>query len=643
MCRNRCPKKDGITMVHASTHNPKPAIAVAAFAAFLATFNETYLNVAFTPIMSTFGVGVPTVQWLATAYMLGAAVMVPVSAFAYRSLPTRRLFIATVALLVVGSLIGACAPSFPILLGARIIQSLGTGMLIPIGMNITLEVAPRERLGSYMGIMGAMTTLGPSSSVIGAGLLLAAFDWPVLLFVVAGLSLICLICGAIWLDDIAELTHPRLDPASVALVGLALIGLLYGISTVFTGPILVAAGSFVVGAVLLVVFLRRQRQLEHPLIDLRPLSIRPFTVGVILNMLALVAIFALNIVIPMFLQNILGLPSLTAALVLFPAIAASCVLSPVAGRFYDKHGARGLLIAGFAMIALFTAALSLIIANGSLILLAVVYLPVIGGSALIIGPVQSHALSHLTPDLNPHGVTVMSTGFQIAGCIGSSLMTGIYSGVTLASTSSGIDTIDAASTGFLAAGLTTVAFALVGFALSLRVKPHPAHPAHSISETSLDIDVRGIMKIEVYALSPSDTVATALRLLVNKGISAAPVVDASGVVVGFLSDGDIMRYLADQSPAFKNAWSFVVESHNDEFGQTLGELMALPVEDLASHRQVISVEADMDLGAVCKILTDHHLRKVPVLDQGRMVGIVNRSDISRYSVEAYFKGSGLPM
>lgn len=85
-------------------------------------------------------------QWLATAYMLDAAVMVPVSAFAYRSFPTRPLFCATAALLVLGSIIGGSAPNFPVLPAGRIVQALDTGMLIPIGMNIVLAVAPWSML-----------------------------------------------------------------------------------------------------------------------------------------------------------------------------------------------------------------------------------------------------------------------------------------------------------------------------------------------------------------------------------------------------------------------------------------------------------------------------------------------------------------
>ncbi len=143
-------------------------IFVTAFAAFLATFNETFLNIGFTPIMNDLHVPLSTVQWLATAYMLGAAVMVPVSAFAYRSIPTRRLFLGSMALLVTGSVIGALAVNFPALLAGRIIQALGTGLLIP-----------------------------------------------------AGLSLLLLLSGALFLTDIASLTRPKLDIPSVILISLS--------------------------------------------------------------------------------------------------------------------------------------------------------------------------------------------------------------------------------------------------------------------------------------------------------------------------------------------------------------------------------------------------------------------------------------
>lgn len=618
--------------------NPRAVIVVAAFAAFLATFNETYLNVAFAPIMDDLAVDVNTVQWLATGYMLGAAVMVPVSAFAYRSLKTRPLFCATVALLVTGSVIAALAPNFPVLLIGRIVQSLGTGMLIPIGMNITLEAAPREKLGTYMGIMGAMTTLGPSVSVILAGVLLTIAPWQALLWVFAGLSLLCLLMGAVLLGDIAHLTHPRLDVLSVALIGLALVGLLYGISGLFGGNIAVSVAAIVIGAALLVPFAKRQQSLEQPLIDLRPLDIRPYRLGVIANMISLITIFSMNILVPTFMQSVLGMPSMAASLALFPAILMSCFVSPLAGRIYDRHGAGTLLPMGFFLIAVLAALVSVVIPTGNVILLALCYIPVICGSALIIGPVQSFALSKLPRELNPHGVTVMSTGFQIAGCIGSSVFVGIYASAIASRVSSGAELVNASSTGFLWAGMTVAIVALVGFAIALVIRSiekqsaTAAAPERPAEESVL----RSIMKTDVFTVSQDTAVADALRLFVDKGISGTPVVDAAGTPVGFVSDGDIMRYLADQTPAFMSAWSFMLEQDNEEFGRTVGALMERPISSIAKP-SIVTVDVSASMGEVARILADRHLKKAPVMEGGKMVGIINRSNITKYSVSHYLK------
>ena len=256
--------------------------------------------------------------------------------------------------LVAGSVVCGLAPTFAILLLGRIIQALGTGMLIPIGMNITLEVAPKRKLGTYMGIMGAMTTLGPSSSVILAGLILAIADWHAMLWFFCALTVLC-------------------------------------ISTLFSGNYLIALGIMLIGFLFLAAFVSRQQKLEQPLIHLQPLKVKPFAVGVIINMFSLIVIFAMNIVTPMFLQSGLGISAFAASMTLFPAILLSCVISPLAGRIYDKHGAGILLPLGFLLIGAASLGLAAVHVTGSVIFLALLYITVICGSALIIGPVQSLA------------------------------------------------------------------------------------------------------------------------------------------------------------------------------------------------------------------------------------------------------------
>ena len=605
-----------------SSINPKRVLFVAAFAAFLATFNETYLNVGFAPIMEYFSVDVGTVQWLATAYMLGAAVMVPVSAFLYKSIKTRTLFLTSVGLLIAGSIVAAAAPSFPVLLAGRILQSLGTGMLIPVGMNITLEVAPRKKLGTYMGIMGAMTTIGPASSVILAGVILSFFDWRMLLIVFAVLAIICFLAAAFILGDIAKLTHPKLDVLSTILIGLALIGILYGISTAFTGNVVISGAAAVLGILCLILFLRRQSRIEHPLIDLRPLSIRPFAVGVIINMLSLIVIFAMNIVMPIYLQSALGVPAIFASLTLFPAILLSCIISVVAGRVYDKHGPGVLLPLGFACIAVFTAALAGLISTGSLLLFAVLYIPVICGSALIIGPVQSFALSRLSYEMNPHGVIVMSTGFQIAGCIGSSLFAGVYT----------IGAVSAAETGFSAAALLAALLAVVGFCCALyirRVSRQAQQEEKPAAEVVMENTLASMMKKDVYSVPESASVLDAVRCMVEHKSSGIPVLSADGRAAGFISDGDVIRYMADVNADAPVASMYPLWKNKELLDAKLAGLSQIPIMQLATEK-VVSVKLTAGVAEVFTLLSDKRIKKVPVEDDtGKVVGVLSRSDVLR--------------
>ena len=634
----------------------KYTIVAAAFAAFLATFNETFLNVGFTPIGADLGVEIDTVQWLATAYMLAAAVMVPIAAFAYRTFKTRPLYCFTVCFLIVGSAIGFLAPNFEVLLAGRVVQAIGTGMLIPLNMSITLDTAPREKLGTYMGIMGSMTTLGPSLSVILAGVLLSFFSWRVLLLVFGLLSAACLVVGFVILRDVADITKPRLDVLSVILVGLGLVFLLYGISTVFGGNLVSALGGIVVGAALLVVFGWRQGKLETPLVDLRPLKIPAFTIGVLLNMIALIIMFAMNIITPTFMQSVLGADSLTASLTLFPAILLSSVVSPLAGRIYDKTGPRVLLPAGFLCITVFSILLAVFITTGNVILLALLYIPIICGCALVIGPVQSFALSRLSWELNPHGTTVMSVGFQVAGALGSSLFTGVYYLGISNGMASGMDLAAAGGSGFLMAGIMAACFGVVAIILSvvegnLSKRPSAAQQdqaAWAESQAAEGETAGGIvspvhapgfalgkvMKRDVFSINAGATVLEALAFFQEKGISGAPVVDDAGNLAGIVTDGDIMRNLANQHTSFKTAYSFILEKENGFSDERLKALVNRPVGEIASPR-VISVETTTSLGDLCELMSEHHFNKMPVTENGKMVGMVNRSDVTRFIVSEY--------
>ena len=473
-------------------------IFVVAYTTFLATFNETFLNVALTPMMNDLRVGSGTIQWVTTAYMLAAAIMVPVTGFLYRSVRTHSLLMLALSLLLGGTVIGAIAPSFVVVLAARIVQALGTGMIVPIGMNLTLAVSPREKLGTNMGIVSAMTTLGPAFGPIIAGSILQFGNWHTLFICFGVLIAVAWAVAFVSVGDEAEITSPRLDTLSTTLISLALIGILYGISTIFAGPAVLAIACLVAGAAALAAFVVRQGRIAEPLIDLRPFGNKGFTLGLCVIFLTLMIVFSMNIVLPMFMQSALGFSAFSAALTLLPACILSCILAPVAGRLYDRHGLSVSLPIALVVVTAFTVALSTLGEGAGSWQIMACYAPVIAGTAFTMGPAQTFALASLEKPMYSHGTTIVSTAFQVAGCIGSSLFMGVLSGVQAGRLSGGASMASATAAGFHVAALVAVGIAAAALVLSLalariersrrtelltRVEPQPERERISADES----------------------------------------------------------------------------------------------------------------------------------------------------------------
>lgn len=606
-------------------------IAVAAAAAFLATFNETFLNVAFTPIMQDFQVEVSTVQWLTTGYLLVAAVFVPVANVLYHRFPTRQLFVAVMAIMVAASVLGALAPSFTVLLIARLLQAIGTGLLTPIGMNITLAVSPREKLGQNMGIMAAMTTLGPSLAIVLSGVLLTVSPWQTLMWVFSGLALLVLIAGALALRNVAALSRPVLDIASFLLVAVGLVGILYGASSAFGGSAVYAAVSFIIGLIALWLFVLRQRRIDNPLIDLRPFSSTTFVLGVLMTMLGLVFVFAMNVTIPLFLQGARGMDPLGASLTLAPGILLTVVLGPIAGKLFDRHGGRWSIPLGFFIMAVFVTLVGVAAGQESLLLFGVLYVPAVLATAFVIGPAQTFALSSQDRETSPHGVTVVSTSFQIAGSVGTSLATGIYGALAAARAAEGQDA--ALLSGFRGSVALVVVTSLIGIVLAFLA--HRKKAATPVTEPAAPQSntVESIMKTDVYTLSSGQTVLSALQTFAERGISGAPIVRRDGSPAGFLSDDDVMRYLSAAHPSSTSIYSFTIGA-DDDLQQAMADLGGLNVLKLATP-DVLSIDADASVADAVAALSEAHIKKVPVLRGTEIVGIISRSAINRMAITNY--------
>ncbi|OPJ64803.1 MDR family MFS transporter [Clostridium oryzae] len=410
-------------------HNTKAMMAVLLFAGFLSLFNETILNVALPRLMSEMQVTAATVQWLATGYMLIVGILVPVTAFLIHTFTTKQLFLSAMILFLLGSILAVLSRSFQFLLASRMIQATGTGMLVPIMMNTVLSINPPEKRGSAMGLCVCAILFGPALGPIVSGILLQFFNWQSLFLILIPLSIICIITGTLFLENVSLITKPQIDYLSILLSTIGFGGIIYGISIVgdLGRNVINIVLFFVIGIVALVIFSKRQLSLKQPILEIRAFKHPLFSIGVILIILMQMIQFSMNIILPMLLQEGLKTSSLVSALALFQAALLNGLMTPITGKIYDKIGGKVLIPSGLLLMCIFIALLSHIGVSTSIVTITILYCFVCLGIAMSMSTTQTNALNQLSMKNQADGVAITNTSMQIGAAIGSPLFMGLMS------------------------------------------------------------------------------------------------------------------------------------------------------------------------------------------------------------------------
>ena len=314
--------------------------------AFFAILNETLLNIALTTLMAEFGVTLTTVQWMATGFMLIMGIIIPASAVLMQWFTTRQLFISTMIVFTIGTTISALAPNFPILLVGRLIQAVGTGLLMPIIFNVFLLIFPPHRRGKVMGLVGLVIMFAPAIGPTLSGVIVEYLGWRYLFISVIPFALFSIAFASKYLVNVSEVTKPKIDIISLVFSTIGFGAIVYGFSsageTGFLEPKVYTV--IIIGFIAVALFTWRQLRLEEPLIDLRVFRYPMYTHGVLMFLIIIMAMFASEIILPIYMQGPLALTAATAGLVLLPGSILNGAMSPVMGGLFDKFGPRVLMI-----------------------------------------------------------------------------------------------------------------------------------------------------------------------------------------------------------------------------------------------------------------------------------------------------------
>ncbi|WP_203232122.1 DHA2 family efflux MFS transporter permease subunit [Paenibacillus pinistramenti] len=409
-----------------------PIVAALIIGAFVSILNETLLNIAFPDLMKNFGIDEPTVQWLATAYMLVVGILVPITALLQQWFTTRQMFIGAMTLFLIGTIICGVSPVFGMLLVGRIVQALGTGLMLPVLMNTILAIFPPENRGGAMGMIGLVIMTAPAIGPTLSGLIVESLNWRWLFFIIIPLAVFSIIFAAVYLKNVTELTKPKVDFLSIVLSSLGFGGVVYGFSRAGehswsdTAVIWTIAG----GAVCLALFVWRQLMAKEPMLDLRAFRYPMFSVVTVLMLIMMMSLFSTMIMLPLFLQNVLGMTALAAGLVLMPGGIINGLMAPIAGKLFDKLGPRALVIPGLIIVVAAIFLFSQVDTSWSKLHVILVHVLMMIGISMVMMPAQTTALNQLPIRLYPHGTAIMNTLQQVAGAIGTALFISIMTSGT---------------------------------------------------------------------------------------------------------------------------------------------------------------------------------------------------------------------
>ena len=428
---------------------------------FLAGFNENLVNMALVAIMGDFSIDAVAAQWLVTGYMIAVTVVVTCMAYLYRRLSMRTLFFAAAALSIAGSAGGFLAPNFPLLLVARLVQAVGTGVFIPLMMNVIVDRVPHGRLGTYLAIGSAMITIGPATAPIVTGFMVSDLGWRSVFLVPLAAAAALTVAGIFVVRGGREPERARFDLPSALLTAAGVTLLCVGLSEVTLRPA-VGAAALIGAALALGWFARRQEHLARPLVSMEPLHHGMFWPAALLVMVTMMTYFSLSVMAPLYFEEAAGLAASMAGVLMVAPVLANAAASVLSGRALDRWGEWPLLPAGLAIAV---AGLGITIAGalaGSVVVATAGIFFGYLGTGMVLSPAQTAGLRRLPEELDSHGVTLMSMAVQLSACLGPAAYVGIMGSATAAASAAGAPAAQASAEGFAGAMIAALVVAAAG-------------------------------------------------------------------------------------------------------------------------------------------------------------------------------------
>ena len=443
------------------------SIIAAALMSFIGILEGSAMNIAFTTLMKDFNVGTSSVQWITTSYILVLTIMIPASTYLNRRFKMKSVFIIANLSFLFGTLLCYFSPSFPILITGRFIQGMGSGLVIPLMFNIILEQAPINKAGFIVGIASIISASAPAVGPIYGGFMINYFGWRMIFLPLVPITIISFVFGAYAIRQVSPLKKPRFDLLGFTVVGASFVCFIIGFN--LAGAMgwtdLRTIGLLLAGVVLICLFVKHERTIEKPLINMNVFKYKGFSFGICSMLCCGIMGQGVNFLLPYFSQNVRGLDALSSAYIMILGTAAGAIINPIAGSYLDRHGPRLTLTAGPVLAILGTSLLAVSFKSGPIWAIMLCFAVYMLAHGICLSNNIPYGLKCLPPEIHADGNAVINVVQNLSAGLGVVLATTIVAGAQ----TSGGDMASETLTGSLRAVIFLCAMAVMLLILEMQV------------------------------------------------------------------------------------------------------------------------------------------------------------------------------
>lgn len=391
----------------------------------MSILDTTIVNVALESLSRDLGASLSAIQWVATGYLLALAAVIPLTGWTARRLGTRRLYLASLVLFTLGSALCGLAWSTGSLIGFRVLQGVGGGMLMPAGQMILAGAAGPQRMGRVMSIVGVPMVLAPVFGPALGGLLLDDLSWRWIFFVNVPVGALAVALALRILPGGASGAAGPIDLRGFALLAAGLPALVFGLSELGSSaeidPYRVGL-PLLLGVALVGAFVAHARRAARPLLDVRLFRMPAFSAAALTTFCIGAALFGAMILLPLYFQTVRGESALVTGLLVAPQGIGAAIAMPLAGRLTDRVGGGRVAFVGVAITALATLPFAFVDGGTSYWELSAAMVVRGFGIGVAIMPAIAAAYAVLKPEQIPDATPQLNVVQRVGGSVGTALL-----------------------------------------------------------------------------------------------------------------------------------------------------------------------------------------------------------------------------